>query len=92
MSDNLPGVQWIPIDSDDGIEFIERHCIPCGRDRPTSDGVGFDECLDSEICPILSASFRDEAMQWRRLDDGELICTEYQKHKPIANPSQGELI
>lgn len=90
MTDNLPGVQWTPANGTDGMMFVEKYCLPCGRDRPTSEGVNFDECLDSEICPILSASFRDEAIEWRRLESGETICTEYRK--PAVHPNQGQLI
>jgi predicted nucleic acid-binding Zn ribbon protein len=90
MTDNLPGVQWVPSNGTDGMSFIEKHCVPCGRDRPTSDGVGFEECLDSEICPILSASFRDDAIEWRQLESGETICTEY--GKPAVNKNQEQLI
>jgi len=92
MPDNLPGVQWIPSNPDSGIFFIIQNCASCGRDRPACEGVSYDECEDHELCPIIGASFIGEAIQWRRLENGELICTEYQKHKPIANPSQGELI
>lgn len=90
MTDKLPGVKWTPANGMDGMMFVEKYCVPCGRDRPTSEGVDFDECLASEICQILSASFRDEAIEWRQLESGEIICTEFQK--PISNKNQEQLI
>lgn len=90
MTDKLPGVQWIPSTLDSGMSFIKRNCSTCGRDRPEFEEVSYDECEDHEVCQIIGASFRGEAIQWRRLDDGEVICTEY--GKPTINKNQGELI
>ena len=41
------------------------------------EGADYDECDDNELCPIIAASFRGEADEWRELDDGSLICTAY---------------
>ena len=90
MTDNLPGVQWIPSNPDSGNFFIHRNCLSCGRDRPACEGVSYDECEDHELCPIIAASFIGEAIQWRRLENGELICTEY--GKPAVNKNQEQLI
>lgn len=90
MTDKLPGVQWIPSTLDSGMSFIERNCASCGRDRSAHEGVNYDECEDHELCPIIAASFIGEAIQWRRLENGELICTEY--GKPAVNKNQEQLI
>ena len=90
MTVELPGVQWIPSNMGAGISFIERNCAFCGRDRSSFEGLSYDECEDHELCPIIGASFRGEAIQWRRLDDGEVICTEY--GKPAVNKNQEQLI
>lgn len=90
MTESFPGTQWIPSNMDAGMSFIHRNCSSCGRDRPASESVSHDECKDHEVCPIIGASFRGEAIQWRRLDDGEIICTEY--GKPAANKNQEQLI
>lgn len=90
MTDKLPGIQWMPSNMDAGMSFIERNCASCGRDRPACEGVSYDECEDHELCPIIGASFIGEAIQWRRLDDGEVICTEY--GKPAVNKNQEQLI
>lgn len=33
-----------------------------------------EDCDDSELCSILAASFRGEAVEWRRMPDGEVKC------------------
>ena len=83
-SDNLPGVQWIPSNNDSGHGFLCAHCSTCARDKAFREGVDIDECGDDEKCEIIGASFRGEAIQWRELSDGQLICTSYVEHgKPI---------
>jgi hypothetical protein len=48
------------------------------------EGVDIDECDDNERCDIIAASFRGEAVQWRILLEGGVICTSYIEHgKPV---------
>lgn len=56
--------QYIPSNGTEGYSFIEQWCCRCERDKPSSQGVPFDECSDDDLCPILAASFRGEAKEW----------------------------
>jgi hypothetical protein len=73
----LKGKQFIPSNGTDGYAFIESWCAQCSRDKPCSEGKDFDDCTDDEVCEILGASFRGEAVEWRRLDDGETVCVAF---------------
>lgn len=70
----LPGEQWIPSNGTVGYSFLEGECGNCARDKAMREGVDFDECDDNECCPIIGASFRGEAVEWRRMPDGEIKC------------------
>jgi hypothetical protein len=74
----LPGTQWIPSNGADGMSFVEHFCFQCAKDQAANGSKDYDDCEDSDLCPILAASFRDEAVQWREMDNGGLICTEFQ--------------
>lgn len=71
---DLPGIQWIPSNGTVGHAFIEGECSRCAKDAPSSQGKPFEECDDTELCPILAASFRSEAVEWRQMPDGEVKC------------------
>ncbi len=73
----LPGEQYKPSNSDAGYSFIAFFCSNCQRDKSCREGVDIDECDDDERCEILGASFRGEAVEWRRLDDGSVTCTAF---------------
>lgn len=70
----LPGKQYTPSNGSEGYGFIGGWCTKCARDRPSSEGVDFDDCTDDEVCQILAASFRGEAVEWRVLPGGKLTC------------------
>lgn len=70
----LPGVQWIPSNGTVGYSFIEDFCTRCARDKAMREGAPLEECDDNECCEILAASFRGEAVEWRRMPDGEVKC------------------
>jgi hypothetical protein len=70
----LPGEQWTPSNSTDGYSFLEANCTQCARDKAMREGCDLDECDDNEKCEIIAASFRGEAVEWRRLDDGKVTC------------------
>jgi MoaA/NifB/PqqE/SkfB family radical SAM enzyme len=74
---DLPGRQFIPSNSDEGNYFCMINCEHCSRDAFTNGTKELEDCEDSDFCPILAASFRNEAIQWRELDSGKLICTEF---------------
>lgn len=63
----------MPSNSTEGHSFIEQWCTSCARDKAMSQGVDIDEC-DDDRCEILGASFRDEAQEWRQLEDGRCVC------------------
>lgn len=71
---DLPGEQWIPSNSTVGHAFIEGECSRCAKDAPSNSGKAFEECDESELCQILAASFRSEAVEWRRMPNGEVKC------------------
>lgn len=85
MKGPLPGIQYYPSNASDGCYFIERFCTHCSRDKPCSEGKQFDACTDDEVCEILAASFRGEAVEWRRLDDGSTTCIAY-TGLPVGTP------
>ncbi len=70
----LPGRQWVPSNSDQGHAFIADWCGQCARDKAAREGVELDECDDTEKCEILAASFRSEAVEWRRMPSGKVEC------------------
>lgn len=73
----LPGRQYIPSNSTEGHGFIGAWCSTCARDRSIREGVDVDECDDDEVCEIVAASFRGEAVEWRRMPQGNVLCTAY---------------
>lgn len=70
----LPGEQYCPSNGTDGACFHEEFCCRCARDKCMSEGKDFDACTEDEVCQILGASFRGEAVEWRELDDGSVTC------------------
>lgn len=75
--DRLVGRQYVPSNGTEGYAFLESWCRHCARDKAMREGAEYDECDDSELCTIIAASFRGEAVEWRELDDGRKICTAY---------------
>ncbi len=87
MRGPFPGRQYIPSNSDEGHGFIGHFCGNCARDRAAREGVEIDECYDDEVCQILGASFRGEAQEWRRLENGSVTCVAY---VPAGQPTPPE--
>ena len=84
MIENEIGRQYIPSNSTDGYAFLDEWCRNCARDKAMREGEDYDECDDNELCPIIAASFRGEAKEWRILDDGRTICSAYvEAGKPV---------
>lgn len=79
----LPGEQWIPSNGTVGYSFLENECGNCARDKSMREGAPLDECDDNECCPIIAASFRGEAVEWRSMPDGEVKCI---KFVPVGQP------
>lgn len=73
----LPGEQWIPSNGTVGYSFLEGECGNCARDRSMREGAPIEECDDDECCPIIAASFRGEAVEWRELPNGEVKCVAF---------------
>ena len=69
----LPGEQYIPSNSDDGCAFLDL-CADCERDRCLNGTKYEEDCDDDDFCPIVAASFRGEAVEWRQLPDGKVTC------------------
>lgn len=70
----LPGEQWKPSNSTDGYSFLASWCGQCARDKSMREGCPEEECDDSELCQIIAASFRGDAVEWRKMPDGEVKC------------------
>lgn len=75
----LPGQQWMPSNGAEGYSFLEDACGRCARDKAIRDGEPLDECDDNELCEIIAASFRGEAVEWRQLEDGTVKCISFVK-------------
>ena len=79
----LPGEQWIPSNGTVGYSFLEDWCGNCQRDKAMREGLE-EECDDDGRCEILCASFRGEAVEWRRMPDGHVKCIAFvEKGQPI---------
>lgn len=92
MTGPLPGVRYMPSNSDAGYSFIEAWCANCERDKPSREGVDFDTCEPDEVCAILSASFADEAVEWRDLGE-RCVCLAYvPAGQPIPPPRDDKTI
>lgn len=89
MKGPLPGVQYIPSNGTEGYSFIESWCGSCARDKAAREGAEFDECDDNEVCQILGASFRGEAVEWRDLGEQE-VCLAYVQHGQEIPPPRCE--
>ena len=73
----LPGERWIPNNGTASDEFQERWCARCARDREMNGTVPSADATDEDWCPIIVASFRDEAVEWRELENGKTICAAF---------------
>lgn len=84
---DLPGDQFIPSNSDVGHAFIDQWCSHCARDKAAREGAEIEECDDNEVCQILGASFRGEAVEWRELPDGQVKCMAFvPAGQPLPTP------
>ena len=70
----LEGDQYIPSNGIEGECFMEDWCRRCARDRAMREAADFDDCDDNELCEIIGAAFRGEAVEWRELPDGATKC------------------
>jgi len=51
----------------------------------STEGADFDDCDDNELCEIIAAEYRGQAVEWRELPSGETICTAFVAHeKPLG--------
>ena len=81
-----PGEQWIPSNGTVGDSFLSDMCGNCARDKAMREGVDINECDDNEKCEIIAASFRGEAVEWRK-DGGNDFCIAIEKAgEPIPAP------
>lgn len=83
----LPGEQWVPSSANSGEAFIDSHCCQCARDKHCGEGKALEDCDDDDLCQILAASYRGEAVEWRRMPDGEVKCIAFvPAGEPIPAP------
>lgn len=82
----LPGEQWIPSNGTEGCSFLDYACSNCARDKAMREGADLDECDDNELCEIIAAAFRREAVEWREMPDGTVKCIAFvSADKPIPD-------
>lgn len=80
----LPGERYMPSNGTEGEAFISSWCCNCERDKVCNGTVDQDEAGDEDLCQILGASFRDEAVEWREMPDGKVKCIKFvEKGQPI---------
>ena len=53
---------------------MESLCGKCARDKAMREGCDFDDCDDDDLCEIIAAAFRGQAVEWRELPDGDVTC------------------
>ena len=85
-----PGEQFIPSNSDDGCRFLMEWCTHCARDKAMREGDDLDECDDNELCEIIAASSRGEAVEWREMPDGETRCIAFIEAGQEVTPARCE--
>jgi hypothetical protein len=79
----VPGAQYRPNDSGEGLRFCANWCRYCQRDRAMREGCDIDECDDDECCEIIAntAAFEanedDYPKEWTYDANGEPCCTAY---------------
>ena len=83
----LPGVAWIPSNGTEAEQFMHDWCRHCARDKAMRDGADFDECDDNDLCEIIAAAYRGQAVEWRELSDGSTKCVAFiPADRPIPQP------
>ena len=70
----LLGKQWNPSNGSEGTFFMDAYCSKCARDKAMREGCDFDDCADDDLCEIIAAAFRGQAVEWRELPDGDVTC------------------
>ena len=73
----LPGERYMPSNGTEGEAFISHFCCNCERDKVCNGTVDQDAAGDDDLCQILGASFRDEAVEWRELPTGDKTCVAF---------------
>lgn len=79
----LEGERWTPSNGTDGASFLTNVCTNCARDKVLNGTVSMDDHDDEDLCPIIAASYRGEAVEWRRMPDGEVKCIAF---VPVGQP------
>lgn len=80
-----PGEQYTPSNGDEGHAFISKWCERCERDKVVNGTCHAEGRTpgDDDWCPIVGASFRGEAVEWRRLETGGTTCMAF---VPLGEP------
>jgi hypothetical protein len=84
MAGPLPGERYMPSNGTEGMCFQEAWCCECAKDNEMNGSCHEEgrDATDEDYCPILNASYRDEAEEWRELPDGRTVCIAFQKRAP----------
>lgn len=92
-----PGAPYRPSNGTEGEIFFESWCTKCARDAHMNSGKDYDECEESEICPIIADAFRGQVKEWvwkgEPWADGSYpMCTAFVPvGQPIPGPTAEEL-
>jgi len=87
---DYPVKQFKPYGANEGEAFLSAHCATCAKDKCYREGAPVEECDESELCQIIGASFRGEAVEWRILPDGKSACMKYVEFVPGIQANQVE--
>ena len=76
MEGPFPGERYIPSNGTEGEIFQQDWCYRCERDKELNGTCEKEnrDPGDDDWCQILNASFRDETVEWRELEDGTTKC------------------
>jgi hypothetical protein len=74
MTGPLPGSRYMPSNGTEGMVFLDAWCSRCERDKELNGTKDAGDCGDGDWCPIVAASYRDEAVEWREMEDGSTKC------------------
>lgn len=81
----LDGERYMPSSGTEGACFHEAWCCQCERDKELNGTCEAERraATEDDWCPIVAASYRDEAVEWRILPDGTTKCIAF---VPMGTP------
>ena len=74
---SLPGKPYLPSSGLEGCAILNGLCSTCARDKAMREGEPIEECDDNESCEIIADAFFGEVVEWRELENGNILCVAY---------------